>query len=250
MEPAKTGSCVVPRAKESRARAIQFPERLAGVWQVNLYDIPRNTARRWLSRPACSASGESYAARWLPAAHRSSWNSIFRSSLPRTVEASRSIFVSTISRRRRPSGRLRWSSFSRRIPGGQRLSAKGSTARGHFRSWSSMKASVRRVRATPASRWREHPIVAFLDDDVRLPRELGRRDGFFLRGTLGGVGGFVDHPGHYNVARNAMYRVLGITAGRYKIDWGGFNVGRRITPLKISRGVAERWQHVVPPLGN
>jgi hypothetical protein len=29
-----------------------FPllRRLAGVWQVNLYDIPRNTVRRWLGR--------------------------------------------------------------------------------------------------------------------------------------------------------------------------------------------------------
>lgn len=26
-----------------------YPERLAGVWQVNLYDIPRNAARRWLN---------------------------------------------------------------------------------------------------------------------------------------------------------------------------------------------------------
>jgi glycosyltransferase involved in cell wall biosynthesis len=27
-----------------------YPERLAGVWQVNLYDIPRNAARRWLDQ--------------------------------------------------------------------------------------------------------------------------------------------------------------------------------------------------------
>lgn len=27
-----------------------YPERLAGVWQVNLYDIPRNVARRWLNQ--------------------------------------------------------------------------------------------------------------------------------------------------------------------------------------------------------
>jgi glycosyltransferase involved in cell wall biosynthesis len=27
-----------------------YPERLAGVWQVNLYDIPRNAARRWLNQ--------------------------------------------------------------------------------------------------------------------------------------------------------------------------------------------------------
>jgi hypothetical protein len=27
-----------------------MPARLAGVWQVNLYDIPRNAARQWLGR--------------------------------------------------------------------------------------------------------------------------------------------------------------------------------------------------------
>jgi GT2 family glycosyltransferase len=70
------------------------------------------------------------------------------------------------------------------------------------------------------------PIVAFLDDDVRLPRSwVAEMISFYDNPTLGGVGGFVDHPGHYNLARNAMYRLLGITAGRYKIDWGGFNVG-------------------------
>ena len=70
------------------------------------------------------------------------------------------------------------------------------------------------------------PIVAFLDDDVRLPPKwVAEMIAFYDDDALGGVGGFVDHPGHYNVARNAMYRVLGLTAGRYKIDWGGFNVG-------------------------
>jgi GT2 family glycosyltransferase len=70
------------------------------------------------------------------------------------------------------------------------------------------------------------PIVAFLDDDVRLPaRWVAEMISFYDDQKLGGVGGFVDHPGHYNIARNAMYRALGITSDRYKIDWGGFNVG-------------------------
>jgi GT2 family glycosyltransferase len=69
-------------------------------------------------------------------------------------------------------------------------------------------------------------VVAFLDDDVRLPAEwVAEMIVFYDDPSLGGVGGFVDHPGHYNIARNAMYRVLGLTAKRYKIDWGGFNVG-------------------------
>jgi GT2 family glycosyltransferase len=69
-------------------------------------------------------------------------------------------------------------------------------------------------------------IVAFLDDDVRLPSswasELMR---FYEDPTIGGVGGLVDHPGHYSLPRRALYRALGVTSDRYRIDWGGFNVG-------------------------
>lgn len=69
-------------------------------------------------------------------------------------------------------------------------------------------------------------IVAFLDDDVRLPPTwAGSMLSFYDDRTIGGVGGFVDHPGHYNPARNAAYRMLGLTSNRYRIDWGGFNVG-------------------------
>jgi GT2 family glycosyltransferase len=79
-------------------------------------------------------------------------------------------------------------------------------------------------------------IVAFLDDDVRLPpnwvADLIR---FYDDRTLSGVGGFVDHPGHYNVARNTMYRLLGFTSNRYKIDWGGFNVGPANHPREDQR---------------
>jgi GT2 family glycosyltransferase len=48
---------------------------------------------------------------------------------------------------------------------------------------------------------------------------------FYDDDSVGAVGGFVDHPGHFNPARNTAYRVLGLTSNRYKIDWGGFNVG-------------------------
>lgn len=69
-------------------------------------------------------------------------------------------------------------------------------------------------------------IVAFLDDDVRLPPHWVRvLLKFYDDASVGAVGGFVDHPGHYNPARNAAYRILGLTSNRYKIDWGGFNVG-------------------------
>jgi GT2 family glycosyltransferase len=69
-------------------------------------------------------------------------------------------------------------------------------------------------------------IVAFLDDDVRLPSTwVESMLGFYADREIGGVGGFVDHPGHYNPVRNAAYRVLGLTSNRYRIDWGGFNLG-------------------------
>ena len=76
--------------------------------------------------------------------------------------------------------------------------------------------------------WRasQGEIVAFLDDDVRLPRHWVRALlAFYEDESVGAVGGFVDHPGHFNPARNAAYRLLGLTSSKYKIDWGGFNVG-------------------------
>ncbi len=76
-------------------------------------------------------------------------------------------------------------------------------------------------------------IVAFLDDDVRLPRTwVGAMLGFYDDAKIGAVGGFVDHPGHYNPFRNAAYRMLGLTSSRYRIDWGGFNVGPASHPVE------------------
>lgn len=76
-------------------------------------------------------------------------------------------------------------------------------------------------------------IVAFLDDDVRLPPTwVGAMVEFYRDPAIGAVGGFVDHPGHYNPARNAAYRLLGLTSDRYRIDWGGFNVGPASHPVE------------------
>jgi GT2 family glycosyltransferase len=76
-------------------------------------------------------------------------------------------------------------------------------------------------------------IVAFLDDDVRLPATwVEAMLSFYSDPAIGGVGGFVDHPGHYNPLRNTAYRVLGLTSDRYRIDWGGFNVGPASHPLE------------------
>ena len=77
-------------------------------------------------------------------------------------------------------------------------------------------------------------IVAFLDDDVRLPPQWTAAVlACYADPTVGGVGGFANHPGHYGLVRNAVYRMLGITSNRYKIDWGGFNVGPAFNPPGI-----------------
>jgi GT2 family glycosyltransferase len=74
-------------------------------------------------------------------------------------------------------------------------------------------------------------IVAFVDDDVRVPSHWVRALlAFYEDESVGAVGGFVDHPGHFNPARNTAYRILGLTSNRYKIDWGGFNVGPTAHP--------------------
>jgi GT2 family glycosyltransferase len=77
----------------------------------------------------------------------------------------------------------------------------------------------------------ESDIVAFLDDDVRLgPQWVAAILECYKDPAVGGAGGFVNHPGHYNGFRNFMYRVLGITSNRFKIDWGGFNLGPASNP--------------------
>lgn len=76
-------------------------------------------------------------------------------------------------------------------------------------------------------------MVAFLDDDERLPKHWAdRMIRFFDDPAIGGVGGYVGHPGHYTKARKAVYRALGLTSNRYRIDWGGFNVGPATHPEK------------------
>ena len=76
-------------------------------------------------------------------------------------------------------------------------------------------------------------VVAFLDDDVRLPPTwIQSMLSCYDDPKLGGVGGFVDHPGHYNPVRNTAYRLLGLTSDRYRIDWGGFNLGPASHPAE------------------
>jgi GT2 family glycosyltransferase len=99
-------------------------------------------------------------------------------------------------------------------------------------------------------------IVAFLDDDVRLPKTwVASMLEFYEDPEIGGVGGFVDHPGHYNPVRNTAYRMLGLTSDRYRIDWGGFNVGPASHPEKdqpaawLSGGNMSFRRHAIQAVG-
>lgn len=69
-------------------------------------------------------------------------------------------------------------------------------------------------------------VIAIVDDDCRMPPTwVEGMLSYYDDPKIGGVGGFVGHPGHFNPFRNTMYRLLGLTASRYRIDWGGFNQG-------------------------
>jgi GT2 family glycosyltransferase len=99
-------------------------------------------------------------------------------------------------------------------------------------------------------------IVAFLDDDVRLPKTwVSAMLEFYEDPAIGGVGGFVDHPGHYNPVRNTAYRMLGLTSNRYRIDWGGFNVGPASHPAEdqpaawLSGGNMSFRRHAIQAVG-
>jgi GT2 family glycosyltransferase len=67
-------------------------------------------------------------------------------------------------------------------------------------------------------------IVAFLDDDVRVPPNwLESMAPYYDDPSVGGVGGFVRHPGSQRVITRVLRPVLGLSARRYRIDWGGFH---------------------------
>ena len=67
-------------------------------------------------------------------------------------------------------------------------------------------------------------IVAFLDDDVRIPRDwIETMISYYRDPSVGGVGGFVQHPGNRRLATRVLRPLLGLSARRYRIDWGGFH---------------------------
>lgn len=67
-------------------------------------------------------------------------------------------------------------------------------------------------------------VVAFLDDDVRVPPDwLDTLVPYYADARVGGVGGFVTHPGNRRLSTRLLRPVLGLSARRYRIDWGGFH---------------------------
>lgn len=67
-------------------------------------------------------------------------------------------------------------------------------------------------------------IIAFLDDDVRVPPGwLDALVPYYTDARVGGVGGFVTHPGNRRLVTRLLRPVLGLSARRYRIDWGGFH---------------------------
>lgn len=67
-------------------------------------------------------------------------------------------------------------------------------------------------------------IVAFLDDDVRVPSHwVDALLPYYADASLGGVGGEVSHPGSRRLASRLVRPILGLSAKRYRIDWGGFH---------------------------
>ncbi len=69
-------------------------------------------------------------------------------------------------------------------------------------------------------------IIGFVDDDCRIPIHWVRLLlEAFNNPQIGGVGGFVRHPGLRKPFRDWLYPLLGVSASRYRIDWGGFSAG-------------------------
>lgn len=67
-------------------------------------------------------------------------------------------------------------------------------------------------------------IVAFLDDDVRVPPTwIDALVPYYDDASIGGVGGAVSHPGSNRLTSRLVRPVLGLSSNRYRIDWGGFH---------------------------
>jgi GT2 family glycosyltransferase len=67
-------------------------------------------------------------------------------------------------------------------------------------------------------------VVAFLDDDVRVPPAWSATLlPYYDDPGLGGVGGYVSHPNCRRLVARLLRPVLGMASRRYRVDWGGFH---------------------------
>jgi len=67
-------------------------------------------------------------------------------------------------------------------------------------------------------------IIAFLDDDVRVPPDwIDPLPPYYRDPSIGGVGGSVIHPGSRRLVSRMLRPVLGLSSRRFRIDWGGFH---------------------------
>ena len=68
------------------------------------------------------------------------------------------------------------------------------------------------------------PIVAFFDDDVRVPTDwVETLMPYYADPAVGGVGGYVANPGCRRLSVRLLRPMLGLASRRYRIDWGGFH---------------------------
>jgi GT2 family glycosyltransferase len=68
------------------------------------------------------------------------------------------------------------------------------------------------------------PIVTFFDDDIRVGLHwVETLMPYFEDRTVGGVGGYVEHPGCHRLSVRLLRPLLGLASRRYRIDWGGFH---------------------------
>lgn len=68
------------------------------------------------------------------------------------------------------------------------------------------------------------PIVVFFDDDVRVgPDWVDTLMPYYDDPNVGGVGGYVEHPGCGRLSARVLRPILGMSSRRYRIDWGGFH---------------------------
>jgi GT2 family glycosyltransferase len=67
-------------------------------------------------------------------------------------------------------------------------------------------------------------VVAFVDDDCRIPPTwLARLLALYERPDVGGVGGYVRHPGIDRLAHRVFCELTGLNPRRYVIDGAGFH---------------------------